>query len=78
MENIKIKIREFIGKKNKKKTFEDSDDLFKLGFVDSLFALQLVMFVEKEFKIKVSNKEINEDNFRSVDAIAETVSRIIG
>jgi len=49
-----------------------------LGFVDSLFALQLVMFVEKEFKIKVSNKEINEDNFRSVDAIAETVSRIIG
>lgn len=77
MENIKNKINDFISKNNGKKSFENHDDLFKLGFVDSLFALQLVIFLEKEFKIRIKNKEINEDNFRSVDKICETVERVM-
>jgi len=78
MENIKIEIRKFLKKKSGKKAFEDHDDLFKLGFVDSLFAFQMVLFLEKTFKIKIKNKEITQDHFRSVDNIAETVMRIKG
>ena len=48
-------------------------DLFKGGYVNSLFALEIVMYLEKEFKIKIKNKDIKEKNFKTVLKIAETV-----
>ena len=55
----------------------DDDDLFKNGFADSLFALQLIMFLEREYKIRIPDKKINEDNFRSVNAIINTLTSIL-
>ncbi|ACY13743.1 acyl carrier protein [Haliangium ochraceum] len=51
------------------------DDIFAMGFVSSLFAMQLVMFVEKEFRIKLDNKELDLDNFRTVERMAALVER---
>ena len=53
----------------------DDDNIFKLGFVDSPFAIQLVCFIEEEFKIKVGDNDLDIDNFTSVNRIAEFVSR---
>jgi methoxymalonate biosynthesis acyl carrier protein len=47
----------------------DDEDLFASGLVNSLFAMQLVLFVEKEFSVKVDNEDLDLDNFRSVSAI---------
>jgi acyl carrier protein len=47
----------------------DDEDLFASGLVNSLFAMQLVLFVEKEFSIKVENEDLDLANFRSVNAI---------
>ncbi|MGI6561450.1 MAG: acyl carrier protein [Clostridia bacterium] len=77
MDEIKKKVREFLNKNKSMEGIKDQDDLFQQGYVDSLFALQLIMFLEKEFKIRIKNKEIKEDNFRSVEKIAETVLRIM-
>lgn len=74
-ENIE-KIRQYLGKSKNVDNLKNEDDLFKCGFVDSLFAFQLVIFLEKEFKIKIKNKDITEDNFRSVEKIAATVDMI--
>ena len=52
-------------------------DLFKGGYVNSLFALEIVMFLEKEFGIKIKNKDIKEKNFKTVENIAETVERYL-
>lgn len=52
-------------------------DLFKGGYVNSLFALEIVMYLEKEFKIKIKNKDIKEKNFKTVLNIAETVEKYI-
>jgi len=41
-----------------KQVFKDSDDFFTLGFVSSLFAMELVMFVEKEFQIVVESEDL--------------------
>jgi len=49
--------------------FKDDDNIFELGFVDSLFALELVNFVEKEFRIEVTDEDLNLSNFSSVSAI---------
>jgi acyl carrier protein len=53
----------------------DDEDLFASGLVNSLFAMQLVLFVEKEFSIKVDNEDLDLDNFRSVSAITGFIQR---
>lgn len=53
---------------------DDAEDIFRSGFVSSLFAVQLVMFVEQTFGITVENEEMELANFRSVDAITAYVT----
>ena len=53
----------------------DSDNIFELGYVNSLFAMKLLNYVESEFDIKVENEEMDIKNFSSVDAIAQLVER---
>lgn len=56
---------------------QNDTDLFKGGYVNSLFALEIVMFLEKEFKIKIKNKDITEKNFKTVDAMAAVVEKYL-
>lgn len=51
-------------------------DIFELGFVNSLFAMELVMFVEKEFGVTIPNDELRIDNFRSATAMGQLVGRL--
>ena len=50
-------------------------DVFTAGLANSLFAVQIVMFVEKEFGLTVENEDLELDNFRSINAIAGFVAR---
>lgn len=77
-ERIKSKTREFMSKFFQNHDLKDDDDIFALGFVNSLFAMQLVMFVEKEFDLTVEDEDLNIDNFRTLDAIASLVERKSG
>jgi len=43
--------------------------------VNSMFAMQLVQFVESTFGIAVENDDLELDNFRSIDALAALVER---
>jgi acyl carrier protein len=72
-EDIKAKTRDFMVKSFPGRPIEDDQDIFALGFVNSLFAMQLVMFVEKEFGMTVEDDDLNIDNFRTVNAIANLV-----
>ena len=56
---------------------QNDTDLFKGGYVNSLFALEIVMFLEKEFKIKIKNKDITEKNFKTVQSMAEVVEKYL-
>jgi methoxymalonate biosynthesis acyl carrier protein len=51
----------------------DHDDVFDLGIVDSLFAMQLVMFVEREFSIVAEREDLDIRNFCSISALAAFV-----
>lgn len=75
VDEIKEKIRTFLLRYIRKSDLRDDDDFFSLGFVNSLFALQLVMFVEKEFKFKVENEDLDLKNFNSISAITAFISR---
>lgn len=54
---------------------KDEDDIFALGYVNSLFALELVTFVESCFAITIENEDLELENFRSVDAITSFIGR---
>lgn len=53
--------------------FADADNIFERGFVNSLFAMQLLNFVESEFGITVENEDLDMANFSSVINIERLV-----
>ncbi|GCE29303.1 hypothetical protein KDA_47870 [Dictyobacter alpinus] len=71
----KTSIRAFIARYIQNYTLADDENIFALGFINSLFAMQLVLFVEKEFHIEVDNEELDIDNFSTINAIAALVER---
>jgi methoxymalonate biosynthesis acyl carrier protein len=73
METTKAKVRAFLSRFFRKHELQDDEDIFALGFVNSLFAMQLVMFIEKEFAVRVENKDLDFANFRSINSIADFV-----
>lgn len=71
-------VRSFLSRHIRGREVQDQDDIFGLGFVNSLFAMQLVTFVESQFQIRVDNEDLDINNFRSVDAIVGFVARKTG
>jgi len=53
----------------------DDDNIFELGFVNSLFAMSLLNYVETEFNLVVNLAELNIENFNSINNIAALVKR---
>lgn len=70
MNDTKLKIREFLQQFFGNHQLRDDEDLFSTGYVNSLFAMQLVMFIEQEFQIQLSNDELDLNNFKSIDTIS--------
>jgi acyl carrier protein len=71
-------IREFIENnlafsENRPK-LKNKHNIFKLGFVDSMFALMLVSFIEEEFAIELHDEDLDIANFSSVDVIVNFVN----
>ncbi|UNO38533.1 acyl carrier protein [Streptomyces sp. MST-110588] len=54
------------------------DDYFALGLADSLFALELVTFVEERFGLSVEVEDLDLDSFRTAAAVAAFVGRKTG
>lgn len=49
--------------------WSDDDNIFELGYVDSVFAIQLVSFLEQTFALHVQDDDLDVDNFSSVNRI---------
>lgn len=72
------KIKTFLSRFFKSHDLGPEEDIFALGFVNSLLAMQLVAFVEKEFGVRIEDADLDLDNFRSIRAIAGLVERKTG
>ncbi|WP_223068397.1 acyl carrier protein [Paenibacillus caui] len=58
--------------------FEDDDNIFEMGFVNSLFAMQLLEYIESEFSVTVDNDDLDIKNFSTVNNISALVNRKVG
>lgn len=74
-DTIKERIRNFLFKHIKNNELSDDENLFASGLLNSLFAMQLVMFTEKEFQVKVENEDLDLKNFSTINAIAGFVKK---
>lgn len=70
---IKEKVRKFMERFFRNKDIADDTDIFEKGFANSLFSMQLVMFVEKEFGIIIENDDLDLENFKSINAISNLI-----
>ena len=72
---IREKIRAFILASIRIPDLADDDNLFESGIVNSLFAVQLMTFIEKTFAIEVGPDDLEIANFKSIEAAAGFVVR---
>jgi acyl carrier protein len=70
-----VLVSTFIGKFIKMPALDHEVDIFASGYVNSLFAMQLVTFIEKTFAIRVETADLDLANFRTVKAICALVAR---
>lgn len=73
--DVKERTRAFLFRFVRTRELKEDEDFFAAGMVNSLFAMQLVLFVEKEFGVQVANDDLDLANFRTVNAIAAFVAR---
>ena len=74
-EDIKQTIRRFLLDSINIPELNDEDNLFELGIVNSLFAVQLMTFIEKTFDLEVEIDDLDIENFNSLNAAAAFVMK---
>lgn len=73
--SIKDKIKNFVTKYIQEDELDFDENIFEGGFVNSLFAMQLVMFIEREFGVNIDNNDLDITNFDTINHIATLVDK---
>jgi acyl carrier protein len=74
---VKDKVRLYISQSvhTDKDKIKDTSLIFKEGFLDSMGFIVLITFLEEEFKIRTNDSDLIEENFESINAITDFVTR---
>ncbi len=73
--DARLRIREHLTRQFRGSEFTDSDDIFEVGLINSLAAVELVLYLEKTFDILVEEEDLEMKNFRSVDGMVAFLQR---
>ncbi len=74
----KSQIRDYLERVTRHPDLRDDQNIFDDGIVNSIFAVELVVFIEDRFDITIENDDLDFANFASIDAIAAFVARKTG
>jgi acyl carrier protein len=74
---IKEKVRAYIFQATsaEKDKLTDSSLIFKEGYFDSMGFVMLITFLEEEFGVKTVDADLVEENFESLNSIADFIVR---
>jgi len=70
---IKEEIKGFILRAYKLHDLEDTNNLFETGYIHSLFFIQLLIYIEKNFNIELEHGEFNIHGLNTIQKISELV-----
>lgn len=75
--DIKAQVRQYIAKNllfsDNGFTYADDASFLEEGIIDSLGVMELVLFIEEKFGVKVKDEELTPDNFDSVNKLASYI-----
>ena len=69
----KTMIREYISRTFRSYELKDDEDIFSLGFVNSMFAMELIVFIEQTFGISIENEDLEFENFSTICSMSEFI-----
>lgn len=75
IESMRSKITAFLKERTGGRELQPEDDIFATGYVNSLFVVQLIAWMEKTFDFKVVGTDLNLANFRTIEAISQFIQR---
>ena len=68
-------IGDVIIKKFFRKKVDYNKNLFDAGILDSIRLIDLIIFIEKTFKVKIHEKELKINNFNNLEKIIKTIQK---
>jgi acyl carrier protein len=69
------KVRTFLSRYFRNQELRDDEDMFAKKIINSVAAMDLVLFIEKQFSIKLEPGDLKLDNFRTIGAIVAMIER---
>ena len=75
MNDTEGKLRVFLAKIFRNHELQNDEDIFQAGIVNSMFAMQLVLFIETEFKFRIEDEDLELDNFRTINAMIGLIEK---
>ncbi len=72
-DDISQQVRAFLAGHLANPNLTDDDDIFVAGGASSLFALELVMYIENAFAVELEDDDLERDNLSSIGAITRLV-----
>jgi methoxymalonate biosynthesis acyl carrier protein len=73
--DIENTMRSFLSRFIRNHELKDDEDIFAAGFVNSMFAMQLVQFIEHQFGFDIESEDLELDHFRSIEAMTRFIER---
>ena len=77
LQRVRDSVRAFIQSSINIEGLGNDENLFESGIVNSLFAVQLMTFIERTFDIEVGSDDLDIENFKSINATAAFVDKKI-
>ncbi|GLY70032.1 phosphopantetheine-binding protein [Amycolatopsis taiwanensis] len=74
-ESVRENLLGFLERRTKR-SWTPEEDLFASGLVSSMFAMELVVYVESTFAISIGGEDLKLANFRTVDVMTDLVLRL--
>jgi acyl carrier protein len=73
---IKTKLSQYIAKeilKNPKRVIKDDEAIISSGMIDSFHLVDLSLFVENEFGVRIDDSELNKETFDTLDQLTALI-----
>lgn len=77
-DTLRNQIRDFVQPRFPGAEIEDACDIFSTGVANSLFAMELVLFIERLLALQLPQHELTLDNFRSIESMTALAGRVAG